>query len=138
MLNVIRRFLPSFVRSFLPSDAQALGPVESSPPVDEIRLAWLRVIETLEHHPERYDFFRCYIPERADSPGCLLGLVGRELGMSGHIELVARRLGFLDCGDFYDRMQVIALLPPPPLRYHWNWTHSAATAARKLRCYTGG
>lgn len=71
----------------------------------EIREAILRTIDVLEQTPDRYKFTELFIPS-GSGPGCLLGLIGQQLGMEGGlvVGIVATSLGFQREGDFYREM----------------------------------
>lgn len=134
MLKSLHRILPSFTRSFLPSDAQAFQPVESSPPkYDPMGEALLRVADELELHPSRYWFICSSVPEAGES-GCLLGLLGRQLGVPAGVSVLCvafRHLGVAS-SVFYNRMNDCC---PSHSSFREAWRESPAVAAETLRRY---
>jgi hypothetical protein len=65
----------------------------------EIRAAIYRAAAHIESHPDKYDFWRCYLPA-SDDCGCMLFHVGRELGLKDHPNVNAQQVvGEIIIGD---------------------------------------
>ena len=94
--------------------------------------ALMRTADVVEG-TDRYEFGRCYVPRGSD-PGCLLGLLGQQLGHRPGvlIEHVARDLGVRwDSAVFYHRMENTTSSKLPE---QWGgWTRDKRLAAAGLR-----
>lgn len=93
--------------------------------------AIMRAADTVER-TDRYNFFRTVVPDRGQ-PGCILGLIGENLGVPAGASItdVAQRLGYQ--GDYIFYRAVDVALLQVTRGYFNNWTRDKRNAAAAMR-----
>lgn len=64
----------------------------------------------IENNPKLYRFMAVNIPEEDNAHGCVLGFIGRYLGLTGMYDAASRMMGHTFAEDFYDDVEELGNL----------------------------
>jgi hypothetical protein len=80
--------------------------------MNEVRTAILKAADTIEQHPERWDFMKVHTPgPRGGLHGCALGWIGYHLGMvDSRLNQVLPPLELGTASQFYSRIEYIYMM----------------------------
>ena len=93
-----------------------------------IRTAILKAADSIERNPKLFGFGICHVPS-CGSPGCLIGLVGQQMGISEGAPVGRTCMKVFGIGEklLYDRIKDID--------GSHGWTNNPEVAAHCLRKY---